>query len=165
MDVKQAKNVRWQFDGLARRFAPLASMLGLILLGSALSPAARAADRVNQKKLDEAIDRGLKWLASRQSERDGHWIAPGGMYPTAITALSATALLCEGSTTTQGKYAANIRRAVDYLVERGKKDKSGLIGDRDDDRYTYGHGFSMLFLSQVWARKRTPTAAKSWSKC
>ena len=108
-----------------------------------------AADRVDQKKLDDAIDRGLKWLASRQSERDGHWIAPGGMYPTAITAMSATALLCEGSTATQGKYAPNIRRAVDYLVERGKKNKSGLIGARDDDRYTYGHGFSMLFLSQV----------------
>ena len=55
---------------------------------------------------------------------------------------------CEGSTTTQGKYAKNIRLAVDYLLSRSRA--NGLIGDPTrDDRYTYGHGFSMLFLSQV----------------
>ena len=65
-----------------------------------------------------------------------------------MTALAGMALLCEGSTTTQGKYAPNIRRAVDYLVGRCRR--NGLIGDPTrDDRYTYGHGFSMLFLSQV----------------
>jgi hypothetical protein len=37
---------------------------------------------------------------------------------------------------------------VDYLTARSRT--NGLIGDPDrDDRYTYGHGFSMLFLSQV----------------
>jgi len=57
------------------------------------------------------------------------------------------ALLSEGSTATQGKYAENIRRAVDFLTRRSRP--NGLIGDDDDDRYTYGHGFAMLFLSQV----------------
>ncbi|HLA85842.1 MAG TPA: prenyltransferase/squalene oxidase repeat-containing protein [Thermoguttaceae bacterium] len=93
------------------------------------------------------VDRGLQWLANTQS-RMGHWTARNGQYPTAMTALSGTALLCEGSTTTQGKYAPRIRRAVDYLVSRSCT--NGLIGDpTGDDRYTYGHGFSMLFLSQV----------------
>jgi hypothetical protein len=37
---------------------------------------------------------------------------------------------------------------VTYLVERSNA--NGLIGDpKGDDRYTYGHGFAMLFLSQV----------------
>jgi hypothetical protein len=58
------------------------------------------------------------------------------------------AMLCEGSTTNQGKYASSIRAAVNYLVDRSRP--NGLIGDPgQDDRYTYGHGFSMLFLSQV----------------
>jgi squalene cyclase len=93
------------------------------------------------------VDQGLEWLASQQS-RLGHWSANNNRYPTAMTAMSGMALLCEGSTTTQGKYAANVRRAVDYLVARSRT--NGLIGDPDrDDRYTYGHGFSMLFLSQV----------------
>ena len=65
-----------------------------------------------------------------------------------MTALAGMALLCEGSTTTQGKYAENIRRAVDYILRQSRP--NGLIGDPlRDDRYTYGHGFSMLFLSQV----------------
>lgn len=93
------------------------------------------------------VDQGLDWLASQQS-RLGHWSANNNRYPTAMTAMSGMALLCEGSTTTQGKYAANVRRAVDYLVAQSRT--NGLIGDPDrDDRYTYGHGFSMLFLSQV----------------
>ena len=89
---------------------------------------------------------GLEWLAAHQS-RLGHWAAANDRYPTAMTALAGTAFLCEGSTTTQGKYAANVNRAVEYLVNRSRT--NGLIGDQQDDRYTYGHGFAMLFLSQV----------------
>lgn len=86
------------------------------------------------------------WLASEQ-HRLGHWTAQG-RYPTAMTALSGIAFLCEGSTPTQGRYADTLRRAVDYLLRQARP--NGLIGDPlRDDRYTYGHGFSMLFLSQV----------------
>lgn len=105
---------------------------------------ALAADSDN---VATTVDRGLRWLASTQS-RIGHWEAREGRYPTAMTALAGMALLAEGSTTTQGPYARNIRRAVDYLV--GQSNPNGLIGDPNrDDRYTYGHGFAMLFLSQL----------------
>ena len=105
---------------------------------------AEAADRT---EVDRVVDRGLEWLARNQS-RTGNWTAAGGRYPTAMTGLAGIALLCEGSTTTQGKYARNIRDAVGYLVGRSRR--NGLIGDpARDDRYTYGHGFAMLFLSQV----------------
>jgi hypothetical protein len=94
---------------------------------------------------ETAIDKGLKWVAGSQSSL-GHWTA--GNYPTAMTALAGTALICSGSTTTQGPFAKNIRRAVDYLTTKSRP--NGLIGDpHNDNRYTYGHGFSMLFLSQV----------------
>lgn len=95
----------------------------------------------------EAITGGLDWLVANQSRR-GNWTANEGRYPTAMTALAGTALLLEGSTPTQGKYADSIAQAVDYLISRSRP--NGLIGDpKTDDRYTYGHGFSMLFLSQV----------------
>ena len=98
-------------------------------------------------KTQRVVDRGLQWLATRQS-RLGHWATGDGKYASAITALAGMAFLAEGSTTTQGKYAPQIRRAVDYLLARSRA--NGLIGDPGrDDRYTYGHGFSMLFLSQV----------------
>jgi len=98
-------------------------------------------------KTRKVVDGGLDWLAHNQS-RLGHWTANDGRYPTAMTALAGIALLSEGSTTTQGRYSDNLRKAVDYLLSRSRR--NGLIGDPGtDDRYTYGHGFSMLFLSQV----------------
>jgi len=94
---------------------------------------------------ESKINAALKWVASTQSTR-GHWNAQN--YPTAMTALGGAALAMSGSTTTQGPYARHIRRAVDYLVSMTRP--NGLIGDPfTDSRYTYGHGFSMLFLSQV----------------
>jgi hypothetical protein len=117
------------------------AVFGLLALGLCSAASARETD------VDRAVTRGLDWLATHQS-RLGHWSAAEGRYPTAITALVGVAFLCEGSTTTQGKYSANVRKAVDYLISR--RCKNGLIGDPlHDDHYTYGHGFSMLFLSQV----------------
>ena len=98
-------------------------------------------------KWSKTIDKGLRWLATNQSPR-GRWIDQAGLYPTAMTALSGTALLASGSTTTQGPYAKKIRLAIDYLMTKVRA--NGLIGDPvSDNRYTYGHGFAMLFLSQV----------------
>ena len=115
---------------------------GTGLLGP-LNPPLRAANY--EPAWDKSIDQGLQWIANTQS-RLGHWTA--GNYPAAMTALAGTALLCSGSTTTQGPYAKYIRRAVDYLSSKARK--NGLIGNPlRDNRYTYGHGFSMLFLSQV----------------
>lgn len=117
-----------------------------VVLGDASLPPRAAAEPINDPKVRAAIHRGLDWIANSQS-RLGHWSANDGRYSTAMTALAGMALLAEGSTTTQGKYAPNIRRAVDYLVSRARP--NGLIGEQRDDRYTYGHGYSMLFLSQV----------------
>ncbi len=127
------------------RFTLTTTLALLAVLGFGHRSVSAAAAR--DAKADQLIGRGLDWVASTQS-RLGHWSANEGRYPTAMTALAGMALLCEGSTTTQGKYAKNIRMAVDYLVSRSRA--NGLIGDPGrDDRYTYGHGYSMLFLSQV----------------
>lgn len=126
---------------MKQAFQPVPYVLAVLALTIGAGPAAGADSEVRR-----VTARGLDWLAGHQ-DRVGRWTANNGRYPTAMTAMAATALLCEGSTTTQGKYAANIRRAVDFLVDRSRP--NGLIGDQDDDRYTYGHGFSMLFLSQV----------------
>jgi hypothetical protein len=120
-----------------------------ILIGIVMVVCCRAdaADKKKDPRVERCISRGLDWVANTQS-RLGQWSAKDGLYPTAMTALAGVALLQQGSTTTQGKYAPNIRRAVDYLCSHARA--NGLIGDPTrDDRYTYGHGYSMLFLSQV----------------
>ena len=120
---------------------------GLLSLGLITLTAATTQANANDQRVKQVLDGSLAWVAHTQS-RLGHWSANEGRYPTAMTALAGNALLGEGSTTTQGKYSENLRRAVDYLISRSNQ--NGLIGDPvRDDRYTYGHGFSMLFLSQV----------------
>ncbi|MBC8350913.1 MAG: terpene cyclase/mutase family protein [Planctomycetes bacterium] len=129
---------------ISRRTA-IGSLVSAFGLPAAASIATTVDAAKRDPKWESAIERGLKWVASEQSSL-GHWTA--GNYPTAMTALAGTALICSGSTTTQGPYARHIRRAVDYLTTKSRQ--NGLIGDPStDNRYTYGHGFSMLFLSQI----------------
>lgn len=107
---------------------------------------AQAAPVLSDKaRWTAATNKGLAWIAKQQS-RTGGW--GNKSYPVAVSALAGTALISSGSTTTQGPYAKQIRLAVDYLLSKTRA--NGLIGDpKRDQRYTYGHGFSMLFLSQV----------------
>lgn len=122
--------------------SPLLGLIGGTGLGGGVL--GTASPPVNEK-WEKAIKKALPWLA-KQQHRLGGWAHD--VYPCAVSSLAATALICSGSTTTQGPYAKNIRLAVDYLMTKCRK--NGLIGDpKRDDRYTYGHGFAMLFLSQV----------------
>lgn len=117
-----------------------------VLGACAALPAWRRPSFAADSPWDDAIEKGLQWVAGTQS-RLGHWAGGGGQYPAAMTALAGMALICSGSTTIQGPYAQNVRRATDYLLSKVRD--NGLIGDQSDNHYTYGHGFSMLFLSQV----------------
>ena len=126
----------------------LLQLLGLISLASVTSAEAGLKDR--DPKIEKAVTRALDYLA-REQRRQGYWEANNGQYKVAMTALAGTALLCEGSTTTRGKYASNISLAVDYLLDMSQP--NGLIGYEEDYRYTYGHGFSMVFLSQVFGEE------------
>ena len=112
--------------------------------------AGRPVDAAKDPKISLAVRRSLDYLAGEQ-RRQGYWEANGGQYRVAMTALVGNAMACEGSTTTRGRYSKNIRRAVDYLL--GMARTSGLIGYQNDYHYTYGHGFSMLFLSQVYGEE------------
>ena len=119
--------------------------LYIAALFAVISCPAKLQGQVSDEELNRVITKGLDWLANNQTKRGG-WDA-NGMYPSAMTGMAGIALLAEGSTIIHGKYASNIREAVDFLVKKSRK--NGLIGDDTDDRYTYGHGFGLLFLSQV----------------
>ena len=123
------------------------------LFVSGVAPRPAFAVKKADPRVQRAVTRALDYLA-REQRRQGYWDANGGQYRVAMTALAGTAMLAEGSTTTTGKYAPNVRRAVDYLLDVSLP--SGLIGYKDDYRYTYGHGFSMIFLSQVFGEEEDP---------
>lgn len=119
--------------------------LSLLVTGNPVEAARR-----KDPKISEASRRALGYLA-REQRPQGYWEANHSQYRVAMTALAGNALLCEGSTTTRGKYSRQITMAVDYLTKMSRK--NGLIGYQNDYHYMYGHGFSMLFLSQVFGEE------------
>jgi hypothetical protein len=130
---------------MKNRTAILAAVLGLSFVP-------RAGAEELSPKHREAVDRGLTWLVKNQ-HRDGHWSGVGDTYTTPMTALAGLALLAEGSTLREGRYAANLHRATDWMI--GRAQPSGLISGLNDQsesgRYMYSHGFGMWFLAQVYA--------------
>ena len=124
----------------------LACGLALLLAGGRYARA-DALDPEYRK----TVEKGLEWLAKAQ-HRDGHWTAPGGQYPTTMTALAGMALLMEGSTIRDGKYADNIRRAVDWFMDHSQR--NGLLGPNQGGRgYMHDHGYALLFLSCVYGEE------------
>lgn len=103
-----------------------------------------------------AIDRGLEYLARTQS-RDGAWRhqGPMGQFPVAMTALAGMALLANGNTTTQGRYAPQVSRATDFIL--ASAGPTGLISRMEEEsRSMYGHGFSLLFLGELHGMEDDP---------
>jgi hypothetical protein len=129
---------------------------GVALASTAACADAFAAALVARRdpKVEAATAKALEFLA-REQKRQGYWEANGGAYRAAMSALAGTALLAEGSTTTRGKYAPNVVLAVDFLLD-ASQEGTGLIGYPDYYHYTYCHGFSMLFLSQVFGEEEDP---------
>jgi len=133
--------------GASLLFAGCASLL--FLSGTPTAP----ADEIPEKYQD-AIRKGLDWLAKAQF-KDGHWgSAPNNdNYPVSMTGIGGVALLMEGSTIRDGKYATNIRKAADWLMDHSMKgnNRDGLVGNpehpAEQQRYMYGHGFGTLFLA------------------
>jgi hypothetical protein len=132
------------------------SILPILVLASVLSSGVRGVARAEDMpaKYRETVNKGLEYLARTQLN-DGHWEANGGAYPTTMTGLAGMALLMEGSTIRDGKYAERIRKATDWFMERSQR--NGLLGNpsnpTESARYMYGHGYGMLFLSQVYGEE------------
>ena len=96
-----------------------------------------------------AINRGLQYLGETQNPT-GSWFNAGNMgsYPTAMTALAGLALLSNGSTPREGKFAPNLKRAVQFLLAEAEAGSNGIISSPMEGRSMHGHGFAMLFLAE-----------------
>jgi hypothetical protein len=122
-----------------------------------IQPSQARADELPEK-YKQVVSKGLEYLAKVQF-KDGHWGANGDQYPVSMTGLAGLSMLMEGSTVREGKYATNIRKAADWLMDRSMKgnQRDGLIGNPDHPtetgRYMYGHGFAMLFLASVYGEE------------
>src|SRR5262249_14423151 len=118
-----------------------------------LAPASRAPAEELSERDQQVVNKGLEALARLQN-RDGHWES-NGQYPVAMTGLSGLALLMEGSTLREGKYADNLRRSVEWLMDRTQA--RGVVTNTNNPMeasiYMYGHGFSLMFLACVYGEE------------
>src|SRR5262249_16674025 len=128
-------------------------------LGRLWPTCASAADDTGKelnRRVAEAVERGLEYLKRTQAA-DGHWEAPGGNYPTSMTALAGMCFLMEGSSLREGKYSDQIEKAVRWFLTPGRQQANGLIGNSanqfESQRYMYGHGFGLLFLACVYGEE------------
>ncbi|MHC4597364.1 MAG: prenyltransferase/squalene oxidase repeat-containing protein, partial [Planctomycetota bacterium] len=140
-------------------------LLGIVLLPDAihtdekitretdLSPAGRAA-----------IDKGLAYLASRQGEEGAwenkigyklnydYWGTGDGNH-VGVTALAGMAFLANGHLPTRGKYARNVRKALDFVLACVDPN-NGFITYKQTRMYS--HAFAALFLAEIYGM--TPRA-------
>jgi hypothetical protein len=127
--------------------------------GAPVTHASGGADGLVTPAIQESIDRGLAYLVHRQ-ERQGSWSNKAGIgeYPVAMTSLVGLALIMDGNTPTQGRYAPNVDRATNFLIRSSMP--NGLFARGESDpRPMHGHGFALLFLSQVYGALEDPVRA------
>ncbi|MEO1009244.1 MAG: prenyltransferase/squalene oxidase repeat-containing protein [Planctomycetota bacterium] len=115
--------------------------------GAQDAPAAGEPAAEITPELDIAIDRGLRFLAEQQNEDgsfgDGNW-GRG----VAVTSLAGLAFMADGHTPGRGRYGEQVRRALEYVLDRSSE--SGLLADDQAPSPMYGHGFAALFLGEVY---------------
>jgi hypothetical protein len=113
----------------------------LLIGGAAMLPAAELRFGAEVPHEVETIyERGLEWLASKQSE-EGGW--PGGNDGPGVDGICVMAFLASGQDPNFGRYARNIRRGVRAILKT-QQDSGYFPGSM------YHHGFAMLALSEAY---------------
>src|SRR5437870_36006 len=95
------------------RWSVVVIALGLVGIVASRGDAQTEEEKAREK-YQQAANKGLDWL-KKQQHKDGSW-SHGGQNPISMTGMAGLAMLCEGSTVTQGKYREEIKKAVDFLM-------------------------------------------------
>jgi hypothetical protein len=92
-------------------------------------------------EVETLYERGLTWLASKQTEK-GDW--QDGNRGCGLTGICLMAFLASGQDPNFGRYAQNIRRAVRAIIG-DQEEKTGYLPNS-----MYHHGFALLGLSEAY---------------
>lgn len=97
----------------------------------------------------QAIDRGLAWLAKRQTE-DGAFGTAGYPKNVAVCSLAGLAFLASGSTPGRGPFGEVINRVAAYVYQSA--DERGMLSRASYASHgpMYEHGFATLLLAEVY---------------
>ncbi|HEX2973355.1 MAG TPA: prenyltransferase/squalene oxidase repeat-containing protein, partial [Tepidisphaeraceae bacterium] len=134
--------------------------VGDAMAQSRAKDAPKMAERPNQVQGNEiteaqrvAVEKGLAFLVSKQAANGSlgaGYSGPSGH--AGITSLAALAFMANGSLPGRGKYGENVQKCLDFILANTQE--SGLISSDNSHGVMYGHGFSTLFLGEVYGMTR-----------
>jgi hypothetical protein len=111
---------------------------------------------VTEERVDQAVARALEYLAARQRPSGGWEVDAFGGEATSATSLAVMSFLAAGHVPEEGKYAATIRRGVQYVLDHQHPD--GILVSRHGHGPMYCHGISTLMLAEVYGMLDEPQA-------
>lgn len=139
--------------------------------GSELFASTSRLDARLEAAAQDALERGLAWLAARSRAESDALLPPVGLSASegrgfatlAVQALAALAWMGEGNAPGRGRYGADVEHLIDYLLARCAIDpdaaQPGFCSHAGDGlSRMHGHGFATLALAQAWTM--SPTDAR-----
>ena len=138
-----------------KSLATAAAILSAAVCGQLLCPPQCRAqgDWEITPESQQALDRGLQWLARTQGP-EGNWTSNDlGLVSTA-----ALAFLAAGHEPGRGRYGDAVRRALDYVIHNSQP--SGLLNIAEERRGMYNHGLSTFVLGQAYGMTNDPRLSK-----
>jgi hypothetical protein len=133
---------------LAPRILP-ALCLAVLIAGSLAREARAQAEWELTKQSEQALAKGLDWLARNQGP-EGNW----GSNDLGLVSMGALAFLADGHAPGRGKYGEPARKALDYVLRKSKP--SGLVNIATSHHDMYNHGLSTFVLAQAFGMTHDP---------
>ena len=127
-----------------------------LLLGASGWTGAQNAPEPTLDPGTEAVIRGsLNYLASKQLP-NGAWGSTGDekRHPVAITGYVLMAFQSAGQLPEEGEHSKTVRAGLQYLLDSVAPD--GIIGDRNDGQYMYGHGIASIAMAELYGQTHAP---------
>lgn len=119
-------------------------LLGLVWWGSlgvwAQDPKLRFGGEIPQE-VDLIYERGLEWLAQKQSDK-GNW--QDGQSGSGVDGICLMAFLASGEDPNFGRWSLTIKRSIQHMI-KGQNESTGYLPGS-----MYHHGFAMLALAEAY---------------
>lgn len=128
----------------ARAAIAVATLCVLAVCAGPLTAAPEAGTApYDEQAVDEAVDRGLAYLAVEQGA-DGAFPGPHGR-TTGVVGLCGMGFLAKGYTPGHGRFGEVLDRCIDYILKSAGK--NGYLGTESGKMYS--HSIATLFLLEV----------------
>ena len=103
-------------------------------------------EKKRNKEVDVAIQKALKFLASKQ-KKSGAWVIDSTGESSAATSLAVMSFMAAGHVPGEGPYGEAIERGIKWVVDH--QQKNDLLVAKKSRGPMYSHGISSLMLAEA----------------